>query len=304
MTTYTKQDILLQAKGVSLSYGSKCILRDINFVIRDIVRPGLKQGQVVSLVGRSGMGKTQLFRVLSGLQRPSSGNIMIHERKPKLDRRPRQRGGSRTSAQVGGAPTVGREGPAEGVQVWQDRPVQAGDMGVIFQNYYQFGWRTVHQSLLLAARKNRALAGKEKEAIREYARRFDIDEVLDHYPAQLSGGQQQRVSIIQQLLKGADFLLLDEPFSGLDVCVLDKVTELLLQVSLSDELKTLIIVSHDIATAAAISDTVFILGKEPGREGSTLVREIDLMERGLAWRPDVRKQQAFAEVLAEIKTCL
>jgi polar amino acid transport system ATP-binding protein/sulfate transport system ATP-binding protein/NitT/TauT family transport system ATP-binding protein len=279
MTTYSKQDILLQAKGVSLFYGTKCILRDINFAIRDIVRPGLQQGQVVSLVGRSGIGKTQLFRVLSGLQKPSSGNIIIHERKP-----------AETGAGV--------------VQVWQDRAVKAGDMGVIFQNYYQFGWRTVHQSLMLAARKNKALAGREKEAIREYACRFDIEEVLDHYPAQLSGGQQQRVSIIQQLLKGADFLLLDEPFSGLDICVLDKVSELLLQVSLSDELKTLIIVSHDIATAAAISDTVFILGKEPGREGSTLVREIDLMERGLAWRADVRQQQAFAEVLAEIKTCL
>jgi polar amino acid transport system ATP-binding protein/sulfate transport system ATP-binding protein/NitT/TauT family transport system ATP-binding protein len=289
MTTYSKQDILLQAKGVSLSYGSKCVLRDINFVIRDIVRPGLQQGQVVSLVGRSGIGKTQLFRILSGLQKPSSGNIVIHERKPKLDRRPGQRGA---------------DDPAEGVQVYQERAVQAGDMGVIFQNYYQFGWRTVHQSLLLAARKNRLMSGKEKETIREYALRFDIEEVLDHYPAQLSGGQQQRVSIIQQLLKGADFLLLDEPFSGLDVCVLDKVSELLLQVSLSDELKTLIIVSHDIATAAAISDTVFILGKEPGREGSTLVREIDLMERGLAWRADVRQQQAFAEVLAEIKACL
>jgi polar amino acid transport system ATP-binding protein/sulfate transport system ATP-binding protein/NitT/TauT family transport system ATP-binding protein len=66
------------------------------------------------------------------------------------------------------------------------------------------------------------------------------------------------------LLKGSDFLLLDEPFSGLDVCMLDKVVDLLLQVSLSDELKTLIIVSHDIATALAISDTVFILGEEPG----------------------------------------
>lgn len=279
MTTYSKQDILLQAKGVCLSYGNKCILRDINFMIRDIVRPGLQQGQVVSLVGRSGIGKTQLFRVLSGLQKPSSGNIIIRERKP-----------AETSGGV--------------VQVWQEREVHAGDMGVIFQNYYQFGWRTVHQSLMLAARKNRALAGREQEAIREYAIRFDIAEVLDHYPAQLSGGQQQRVSIIQQLLKGADFLLLDEPFSGLDVCVLDKVTELLLQVSLSDELKTLIIVSHDIATAAAISDTVFILGKEPGREGSTLVREIDLMERGLAWRADVRQERAFAEVLAEIKACL
>jgi ABC-type nitrate/sulfonate/bicarbonate transport system ATPase subunit len=279
MTTYCKKDILLQAKDVSLSYGSRCILRDICFSIRDIVRPGLQQGQVVSLVGRSGIGKTQLFRMLSGLQQPSAGSITIRERKP--------------------AETAGG-----GIEIWQERAVRAGDMGVIFQNYYQFGWRTVRQSLLLAARQNKALAGREEEAIRDYAGRFDIGDVLHHYPAQLSGGQQQRVSIIQQLLKGADFLLLDEPFSGLDVCVLDKVTELLLQVSLSDELKTLIIVSHDIATAVAISDTVFILGKESGKEGSTVVREIDLIERGLAWRQDVLQDRRFPETLAEIKACL
>jgi polar amino acid transport system ATP-binding protein/sulfate transport system ATP-binding protein/NitT/TauT family transport system ATP-binding protein len=216
---------------------------------------------------------------LSGLRKPDSGTVVIRERKP---------------AETGGG----------AIEIWQQRIVEPGDMGVIFQNYYQFGWRTVRQSLLLAARKNKALAGKEDDAIRDYAGRFDITEVLNHYPAQLSGGQQQRVSIIQQLLKGADFLLLDEPFSGLDVCVLDKVTELLLQVSLSDELKTLIIVSHDIATSVAISDTVFILGREKGREGSTLVKEIDLMERGLAWREDVRQEKAFGETLAEIKTCL
>lgn len=279
MTPYTKQEVLLQAKNVSLSYGSKCILHDVNFCIRDIVRPGLQQGQVVSLVGRSGIGKTQLFRVLSGLQKPCSGGVVIRERRP--------------SETAGGV-----------IEVWKERSVRPGDMGVIFQNYYQFGWRTVRQSLLLAARQNRALAGREDEAIREYAGRFDLGDVLSRYPAQLSGGQQQRVSIIQQLLKGADFLLLDEPFSGLDICVLDKVVELLLQVSLSDELKTLIIVSHDIATAVAISDTVFILGREAGREGSTLVREIDLMERGLAWRQDVRGEKAFVETLAEIRGCL
>jgi ABC-type nitrate/sulfonate/bicarbonate transport system ATPase subunit len=279
MTSYSKKQILLQTQNVSLSYDGKCILRDINFCIRDIVRPGVQQGQVVSLVGRSGIGKTQLFRILSGLRKPDSGTVTISKRKP---------------AETGGG----------AIEVWQQRIVAPGDMGVIFQNYYQFGWRTVRQSLLLAARHNKALAGKEEEAIRDYAGRFDLGDVLHHYPAQLSGGQQQRVSIIQQLLKGADFLLLDEPFSGLDVCVLDKVTELLLQVSLSDELKTLIIVSHDIGTAAAISDTVFILGREAGREGSTLVKEIDLMERGLAWRADVRQEKAFAETLVEIKSCL
>jgi ABC-type nitrate/sulfonate/bicarbonate transport system ATPase subunit len=279
MTPYTKKDVLLQANNVSLSYDCKCILYDICLTIRDIVRPGLQQGQVVSLVGRSGIGKTQLFRLLSGLQRPDSGEITIRERVP--------------SARPDGS-----------IQVYRERIVQPGDMGVIFQNYYQFGWRTVRQSLMLAARQNKALAGKEEDAIRQYTQQFDISDVLSRYPGQLSGGQQQRVSIIQQLLKGSDFLLLDEPFSGLDVCVLDKVVELLLQVSLSDELKTLIIVSHDIATAAAISDTVFILGKKPGREGSTLVREIDLIERGLAWRNDVRQEKAFGETIQEIKGCL
>jgi polar amino acid transport system ATP-binding protein/sulfate transport system ATP-binding protein/NitT/TauT family transport system ATP-binding protein len=279
MTPYMKKEILLEAKGLSLSYGNKCILTDIHFSIRDIVRPGLQQGQVVSLVGRSGIGKTQLFRLLSGLQKPTAGSILIHERKP---------------AELSGGV----------IEVWRQRPVQPGDMGVIFQNYYQFGWRTVRQSLLLAARKNPGLAGREEETIREYAARFDITDVLSHYPSQLSGGQQQRVSIIQQLLKGSDFLLLDEPFSGLDICVLDKVTELLQQVSLSDELKTLIIVSHDIATTVAISDTVFILGRAANGEGSTLVREIDLIERGLAWRNDLRRDPVFLETLDEIKACL
>jgi ABC-type nitrate/sulfonate/bicarbonate transport system ATPase subunit len=279
MGTYSKADVLLHVEKVGLSYDRVCILRDIHFTIQDVVRPGFQQGQVVSLVGRSGIGKTQLFRLLSGLQRPDTGSIRSQERTPV------EKGNG-------------------SIELHRERDVQPGDMGVIFQNYYQFGWRTVRQSLLLAARRNKALAGKEEAAIREYTQRFDIADVLGRYPGQLSGGQQQRVCIIQQLLKGSDFLLLDEPFSGLDVCVLDKVVELLLQVSLSDDLKTLIIVSHDIATAVAISDTVLVLGREAGLEGSTIVREIDLMERGLAWQKEIRQEKVFAETVREIKACL
>lgn len=279
MGTYSKREIVLRVEGVGLAYDRRCILRDIRFNIRDVVRPGLQQGQVVSLVGRSGIGKTQLFRLLSGLQRPDTGTISIRERIPV-------------------------EKGDGSIEVYRERMVCPGDMGVIFQNYYQFGWRTVGQSLLLAARRNKVWSGKEEAAIRRYTQQFDIGDVLHRYPAQLSGGQQQRVSIIQQLLKGNDFLLLDEPFSGLDVCVLDKVVELLLQVSLSDELKTLIIVSHDIATAVAISDTVFILGRQAGLEGATIVREIDLMERGLAWQKEVQVSAVFAETVREIKECL
>jgi ABC-type nitrate/sulfonate/bicarbonate transport system ATPase subunit len=264
MTVFTKEQILLEASNVNLSYDGKHILRNINFQIKNIVRPGMLQGQVVSLIGRSGIGKTQLFKLLAGLQKPTSGEIIIH----------------------------------------QDKPVKAGDMGIIFQNYYLFEWRTVHTSLMLAAKKNPSLAGKEKETIIQYAENFHLQDHLQKYPQQLSGGQRQRVSIIQQLLKGSDFLLLDEPFSGLDVLMLDKVTELLQKVSLSDELKTLIIVSHDIATSVAISDTVFILGEEEGKPGATIRKEIDLIERGLAWEKNIASKTVFIDTINEIKSCL
>lgn len=264
MTAYTKTGVLLEAEDIQLSYGDKIILRDINFTIKDIHRPGMQQGQVVSLIGRSGIGKTQLFKILSGLQKPTSGTVTIQDNKT----------------------------------------VQAGDMGVIFQNYYLFEWRTVYHSLLLAAKMNKDLKGKEDEVIKQYAASFTIDDALQKYPQQLSGGQRQRASIIQQLLKGSDFLLLDEPFSGLDICVLDKVTELLLEVSVSDEKKTLIIVSHDITTAAAISDTVMIMGCEPGKPGATIKKEIDMVERDLAWQKDIKRQKAFIDTVEEIKSCL
>jgi polar amino acid transport system ATP-binding protein/sulfate transport system ATP-binding protein/NitT/TauT family transport system ATP-binding protein len=283
MTIYSRGETLLQVKDLSLYYDDKCILCDINFSIDDIIRPGIQQGQVVSVIGRSGIGKTQLFRTLSGLQKPDKGQILV---RASQDTPPFKAPSLRT-----GLP-------------WSLRPVHAGDMGVIFQNYYQFGWRTVEESLRLAAHRNKALKGSENDAIKEYAAQFDLSDVLKRYPKQLSGGQQQRVSIIQQLLKGSDFLLLDEPFSGLDVCVLDKVVSLLLKVSLSHEFKTLIIVSHDIPTTVAISDTVFILGKKEGQEGSCIVRSIDLMERGLAWQPNVQEQKAFADTIREIKDCL
>lgn len=264
MLTCCKKEELLHAENVCLQYDNKVVLRDVNFTIKNIVRPGVNQGQVVSLIGRSGAGKTQLFRLLSGLQQPTSGKILIH----------------------------------------QNKEVAAGDMGVVFQNYYLFEWRTIYQSLMLSAKQNKKLKDNEKEAIKKWADEFGLTEVLHQYPQQVSGGQRQRASIIQQLLKDSDFLLLDEPFSGLDVCVLDKAVDMLLQVSLSDELKTLIIVSHDIATSVAISDTVYILGKEEGQSGATIRKEIDLIERDLAWQKEVKRQKAFSDTVEEIKACL
>ncbi|PUZ25348.1 ABC transporter ATP-binding protein [Chitinophaga parva] len=264
MTPHSKEQVLLRAEHVCLDYDGYHVLQDINFSIRNIVRPGVEQGQVVSLLGRSGMGKTQLFRLLAGLQKPTSGTIRIEN----------------------------------------DKEVKAGDMGVVFQHYYLFEWKTIYQSLMMAALQNPALRGNEQDAIARWAGAFDITESLQKYPQQLSGGQRQRASIIQQLLKGSNYLLMDEPFSGLDVCVLDKVVDMLLQVSVSNELKTLIIVSHDIETCVAISDTVYILGKTAEGEGATIKGEIDLIGRDLAWNTDIRRHPAFRDTLEEIKAGL
>ena len=72
----------------------------------------------------------------------------------------------------------------------------------------------------------------------------------------------------------------------------------------ADELKTLIIVSHDITTSVAISDMVLILGNQHGKTGATIKKEINLIERDLAWKQDIKTDPTFIETVEEIKTCL
>jgi ABC-type nitrate/sulfonate/bicarbonate transport system ATPase subunit len=259
-----KNGVILQAENVSLRIGEKQILRDINFCIHDLVRPNVKQGQVVSLVGRSGIGKTQLFKIISGLLEPTTGVV-------KLDT--------------------------------DLHPVKAGQVGVIPQSYILFNHRTVQNNLRIGLEHSKySLSEKERDGlICEYAENFGLMDHLKKFPMQLSGGQRQRVSIIQQVLTGNKFILLDEPFSGLDLLMVDKVVEVLIRISTLHEHNTLIIVSHDVENSMAISDTAFILANEHGKEGATITEQIDLVESGLAWNPDIKNDRRFHELVAEMK---
>lgn len=261
--TYTKKEVLINVKDVNLSY-DKLILRDINFKVHNIVRPGVNQGQVISLIGRSGIGKTQLFKILAGLIQPNSGTVLV------------------------------------GVE---QQPVVSGEVGIVSQNYILFNHRTVYENLRLAMKHGSiTLSSKEKDdLINDYAKKFDLTEHLKKYPLQLSGGQRQRVSIIQQVITGNKFILLDEPFSGLDALIIDRVTELLLQISTLDELNTLVIISHDVENSLAISDTAFILAKEKDKEGATITETLDLIEMNLAWNPEIRENATFQQLVAQIK---
>lgn len=254
---YQMKDGIFQVEDLSLKYGDKTILHDINLVIHDITRPGVTQGQVVCLLGPSGIGKTQLFKCLSGLQKPTTGHVKLYA----------------------------------------TNEVRAGDVGVVFQNYPVLKHRTVLSNLKFAAKQ----AGKPIEEVISLLQEFHMEERKDLYPVQLSGGQRQRVAIMQQVLCGSHFILMDEPFSGLDLIMKQKAVDLILKVSLKDEYNTIIITTHDIATALVISDTIWVLGRVPEQEGATIVKQYNLIERGLAWNPNVEKHPNFYSTMLEIK---
>ncbi len=259
---YTLGDTLLTVKDINLSYGNKKILSDINFKIKDINRPGITQGQIVSLIGKSGIGKSQLFRIISGF------NEIRNTDKQKLS----------------GEILVNKE----------QNKVQLGNIGVVSQNYKLLEHRTVKKNLLFS--------GASLAVIKTYAEQFDLLQHLDKFPMELSGGQRQRTAILQQVLANNKIILLDEPFSGLDDIMLRKTINLLTKVSLTDELMTLVIVSHDLENSLAISDGAFLMTKE-GDDGATIKEEnkFNLAAMGLAWNPDIKENNEFRNLLKEIK---
>lgn len=260
--SWHRKDTVLRADKVCVTY-DKPILRDIELSVQDIVRPDVTQGQVASIIGRSGIGKSQLLRCLAGLQKPTSGRVLI---------------GS------------------------DQHVVRPGEVGVVPQNYILWRHRTVQGNLWTAAQRNSEIASIDDE-IEKMATEFNLLDHLKKYPHELSGGQRQRVSILQQLLAGNRTILFDEPFSGLDATMIEKLLSVMQRVVLQHEMNTLVIVSHDIESALAISDIAFVLGLDD-QPGATIKHTVDLAERGLAFQPEIRDLPAFRETVREVKSYL
>ena len=269
MIKHTIGDVLLKIEDVSLEYQGRPVLKNVNAEVRDIVGEDHTIGQVVGFLGPSGIGKTQLFRIIAGLNKPTSGHVVIH--------------GSEAA-------------------------VSPGDVGVVAQNYPLFNHRTVMSNLMLAAMQKEHDKKVAGEKVQEYLNEFDLLDRKDAYPAQLSGGQRQRCAIIQQILCSTHFLLMDEPFSGLDLLMLEKTMRLIEQVAHMHSLNTIIVVTHDVTAACAISDTVWLLGRDddpanPGKKlpGAHIVKKYDLIERGLAWQPNIITEKRFLDFTSEVK---
>jgi NitT/TauT family transport system ATP-binding protein len=261
------KDTLLKVSGVSLALGGATVLRDVNLEIRDIVRPGMTQGQVVGLLGPSGIGKTCLFRILAGLDRPDSGCVMI-----------------------------GQEG----------KPVERGMVGVVAQHYPLFGHRSVMGNLMVAGRQGGLSTAEAKAKAEGLLQRFGLETHGGKYPVQLSGGMRQRVAIAQQFMCSDYFLLMDEPFSGLDLIAVDRVCDSITELAASDELRTFIVVTHDVSAALEVSDTIWLLGRDRDAQGNIIPgarvqASYNLVERGLAWRKGITTTPEFMELVREIR---
>jgi ABC-type nitrate/sulfonate/bicarbonate transport system ATPase subunit len=240
------------------------ILSNIHQKIYDIVLPGVQQGQIVAILGPSGIGKSTLFELISGLRPPTKGNIRVYD--------------SNKNELV---------------------DVKTGMVGKVYQSYELFPYLTVKAQLALGAEKG-GLKGQEAEdRIQFHLDHFRLRDHVRKYPNELSGGQRQRLAIAQQLLCSNMVLLMDEPFSGLDPLIKDEICELIADISKLDEMKTILIVSHDIKSALAISDTIWLLGKKPDGSAS-IVETIDMMRLGYCWRSDIAEDQGFQKLVSDV----
>jgi ABC-type nitrate/sulfonate/bicarbonate transport system ATPase subunit len=273
--SYKQTGTILHVENISVVYDDKKIIDNINFTELNTVREGINQGQTIAIVGRSGRGKSTLFRSLTGLEKPTTGRILIPDySKPIHD------------------------------EVQPAKEVQEGDVGFVNQKYTLFRHKTVYQSLHFALR-NTNISNDEKEAkINEYLTNWGLDKVRNQYPSQLSGGQKQRTAIVEQLLSSGYYMVLDEPFSGLDVGNIQSVKQAFKLINNSHELNTIIFSTHDIELAVELADSLYVIGYPKDAQGNevpvgTILKHYDIKHLGLAWHNEFTKEHL--QLCQEIK---
>ncbi len=221
---------------VSVRHCRQAYHKDSNadLVVLDDVDLTLRAGEIVGLLGRSGSGKSTLLRIVSGLLRPTAGEVLWR-----------------------GKPMTG---PAEGV-------------AMVFQSFALFPWLTVQENVEL---------GLEAQGIKRAERAQRAEEAIDliglggyenAYPKELSGGMRQRVGLARALVVHPDLLLMDEPFSALDVLTAENLRTDLIELWTENRLpvRSILIVTHNIEEAVLMCDRILVFSSNPGRVASELL---------------------------------
>jgi ABC-type nitrate/sulfonate/bicarbonate transport system ATPase subunit len=268
---YEQAETILHVQNLSIAYGNKTIISDINFEEKNVVRPDKTQGQTIAFVGRSGRGKSTLFRALTGLENPTRGAVLIPNFSKQIEN--------------------GQQ-PA--------KKVQEGDVGFVNQKYTLFRHKTVYQALQFALRNSKETDTEKHDKIMHYLSTWGLENCKNQYPNELSGGQRQRTAILEQLLSSGYYMVLDEPFSGLDVGNILNVKNAFQLINQSHEFNTVMFSTHDIELAVELADSLYIIGY-PSKEKQvgTLLKHFDLKKLGLAWHDSLTAEHL--KVVNEVK---
>ncbi|WP_419729001.1 AAA-associated domain-containing protein [Lichenicola sp.] len=203
-------------------------------VVLDDVELTLHSGEIVGLLGRSGSGKSTLLRIVSGLLTPTSGEVCWR-----------------------GSPLVG---PAPGV-------------AMVFQSFALFPWLTVQANVELGL-EAKGVARAERERLAEEAiELIGLGGYENAYPKELSGGMRQRVGLARALVVHPDLLLMDEPFSALDVLTAENLRTDLIELWSERKLpvKAILIVTHNIEESVLMCDRILVFSSNPGRVAHELI---------------------------------
>jgi len=182
-------------------------------------------GEFVSLVGPSGCGKTTILNLMAGLLKPSRGKV-----------------------ELAGEP-VGGPDPRIGYMLQQD---------------YLFPWRNIRDNALIGFEIAGARGPEAARRIDRLLAEFGLAKAARRYPHELSGGMRQRAALVRTLAREPEVLLLDEPFSALDLLIRLQLEDLVWE-TVRERGVTAVLVTHDLEEAAAMSDRVVILASSPGR---------------------------------------
>ncbi len=193
--------------------------------VLDDISLAIAQNAFVSLVGRSGCGKTTLLNILAGLEAPTSGAVRIAGRPVK--------------------------GPGQG-------------QGVVFQQHALFPWLTALENVKFGCRKRPISRAEKEDVARDLLALVGLQDAAAKYPREMSGGMQQRVAIARALALDPDILLMDEPFGALDELTRIELQDELLRIW-QVRRKTVVFVTHSISEALVLSDRIVLLAPHPGR---------------------------------------
>jgi histidine transport system ATP-binding protein len=219
----------LTIDGLHKSYGSHEVLKGVSLKA--------KTGDVISLIGASGSGKSTFLRCINFLETPNSGSMSLDDQQIRMisDR--------------------------HGMRVADDAELQRirTRLAMVFQHFNLWSHMTVLENITMAPRR---VLGVSKKDAEDRARRY-LDKVglpsrvADQYPAFLSGGQQQRVAIARALAMEPEVMLFDEPTSALDPELVGEVLKVIQ--GLAEEGRTMIMVTHEMSFARKVSNQVLFL---------------------------------------------